>query len=87
MGDKTTETLTDKANGYDKHMSRESGQSAEIFTFQKIYNPLVFYSRLIDLGFNKKCAMDLAIDYEERIYEFIKEELKNKYRDEKFIKL
>ena len=76
---KTTETLTDKVNGCDRHMEKESGIPAEIFAFHRIYNPLVFYCRLTDLGFNKECAIDLTVAYEEMIYEFVGEELKQKY--------
>jgi len=77
---KCTESLTDKVNNYDKHMEKETGQSAEIFAFQKTYNPLVFYCRLRDLGFNKKCAMDLANAYESEIYDFIDHEFAEKYK-------
>ena len=39
--------------------------------FEHVYNPLHFYSRLIDYGINKEIALVFAKNYEEKIYKSV----------------
>jgi hypothetical protein len=64
-----------KVESIDKKISKLTGLEPEVHLFQKIYNPLHFYCRLLDIGIEKKEAKRLSEIYEIGIYHEIMNQL------------
>ena len=63
------ESLIDQADSIDRKVSELSGASLAETVFASKYNPMTFYSNLIELGLKPREAIEVARYYEEMFYD------------------
>jgi len=67
----------------DIELSKLSGLPPEVHQFQRIYNPLHLYCRLMELGIYDKKAKQIVFKYEQEVYKVAEAYIKERYGHKK----
>ena len=74
------ESLESNITGQDRIISLDSGLPPIIHVYQRLYNPMHYFSRLKELGFSNKESKRLTEIYEIGIFTPVIDALKEKYK-------